>query len=159
MIINEDDVRRVIRSVITEDTESDIHDIAIQIDPDTDKEVAFVDGEEIKGEKDKVEIEVDVEPSDEYIVHTHPAENATIFHTVPSEEDLKSAVKLYGIRPGLVIFSGNYFSMTRPKRDNITISNWDSTVKNAFKGDDFDSVVRKLESMGFDFNYGKKEDL
>jgi len=122
-------------------------------------EVAWVgrDKKIFHGGKNKVEVRVDPSNKNEYVSHTHPADNPSEFTALPSVEDLRSAVEMFkqGF-PGVIVFSGEHFTIVKPRRKNIILLGYEEAVKKAIRKNDIDIALDKLRSMGFDVGIGKR---
>ena len=119
--------------------------------PSSEHELAWSIGGEnsvAHGTKDQVKISPDKPGT--WIAHTHPAEEPSWFTALPSEQDLKSLVDMD--IPGIVVLSGQFFTIVKQVRDNPTIVGYEQALASG----DMDTILGKLKSMSFDVKFGEK---
>jgi len=127
----------------------------------SDREIGFIGhapGKRFSGDKSKVQIKFD--PSDPeiqkaYVYHTHPygPEGPSALGSLPSEQDLVSAVEnsQRGLM-GLVIYNGPFYTVVVPTdrvKDDFT------SYAQAIKRHDIEDAVKALDRAGFDVETGK----
>jgi len=141
----------------------DIADIKKINLPDSPYEIGMVDDEKTTGSIDRVQLKLQPAGEDEQhklIVHTHPTkqgEEPSLFKALPSEQDLKTAIDAYKLGyPGIAIFSGPYFVIAEPQRDNISVIGYEQAVKDAAAKGDVNIAIQKLKMLGFEVETGQR---
>lgn len=130
----------------------------------SDHEIGWLGHKRFKGSKDKVQVSFDPnDPTlkDNYVYHTHPAENPTQLHSFPSEQDLISSIKqsMYGLM-GSVIFSGPYYTVVVPTEKAVESYGKSGKLNShkyyeALKRGDIEDSIRQLDILGFDIETGE----
>jgi len=131
--------------------------------PDTPYEIGMVDGDKTSGGPDRIQLKLGPPKEDkphELIVHTHPVkpdEEPTQLRALPSEQDLKSAVDAFKLGyPGMAIFSGPFFTIFKPSREDILVSGYDKVAQDAIAQGDPNIALEKIKQLGFEVGTGRK---
>lgn len=111
------------------------------------------------GDKKSVQIQFDPndpEIKDNFIYHTHPADEPSPLTAMPSIVDLETAAsisKKHGVK-GSTIFSGDYYTVLVPTKNAVGKKN-PKPYEEALMRGDIEDALKELEKIGFDVETGK----
>ena len=117
--------------------------------PEADHEIAWELGDEhhvTHGNKESIAVKSN---NDNWVVHTHPVDEPSEFSALPSEQDLRTLADNQEI-PGIVIISGDYYTILRRSKENISVVGYND----ALYSNDIEKILMKLRNMGFEVKIG-----